>query len=68
MVHDSYLCNSKFIKGSHPAVFPTQRISGPNFTLPKTRNFVGNNKVFPSIDKVCPQECRPKEHQDWKLC
>ena len=68
MVHDSYLCQSNFIKGSHPAAFPTQRISGANFTLPKTRNFVGNNYRAPKIAIECPEECRPKDHKDWKLC
>jgi hypothetical protein len=68
MVHDSYLCQSKFIKGSHPAAFPTQRISGANFTLPKVRNIVGNNQKSPSMDLECPLQCRPKEHRDWKLC
>jgi len=68
MVHDSYLCNSNFIKGSHPAAFPTQRISVSNFSLPETRNFVGNNQFSPSINFECPGECRPKEHKDWKMC
>jgi len=66
LVHDSYLCQSSLIKGSKQAPWPTQRHSGPNFTLPVEPNFVGN--VDFSITKECPQICRPKEHQDWMLC
>ncbi len=68
LVHDSYLCQTKLIKGSKQAAFPTQRISGENFTLSRTRNFVGNNKRFATIAIDCPEECRPQDHKNWKWC
>jgi hypothetical protein len=35
LVHDSYFCqSSSFLRGSITMPFPTQRVSGPNFTLP----------------------------------
>jgi hypothetical protein len=69
LAHDSYLCQSTFISGSIIVPFPTQRLSGPNFTKPKSEvpNFVGNTGNY-AIDKVCPVACRPKNHSDWKLC
>jgi len=67
MVHDSYHCqSSSLVKGSMPAPWPTQRISGPNFTEPNEPNFVGNVEF--AITFECPESCRPKDHQDWKLC
>lgn len=66
MVHDSYNCQSSLMKGSIPAPWPTQRLSGPNFTLPSTPNFVGNTEFAINIE--CPKKCRPKDHQEWKLC
>lgn len=66
MVHDSYNCHTKLMKGTKPAPWPTQRLSGPNFTLPSSPNFVGNTNS--SINIECPESCRPKDHQDWKLC
>ncbi len=35
VVHDSYLCIYGYLKGALPLPFPTQRLSGENFTLPE---------------------------------
>ena len=69
LAHDSYLCQEFFIRGSITVPFPTQRLSGPNFTLPipEVPNFVGNTGNY-AINIVCPEACRPKNHKDWKLC
>jgi hypothetical protein len=34
VVHDSYLCIYGYLKGALSLPFPTQRLSGENFTLP----------------------------------
>ena len=63
------LCFS-FIGWTDPAqqvAFPTQRISGPDFSLPNEPNFVGNTGDF-AIAIECPEDCRPTDHKDWKLC
>ena len=56
--HDSYTCKSyPYTKG-----FPTQRQKEPN-------NFVGS--MFNgngTLWEICPEKCRPKEHQDWIHC
>jgi len=69
VVHDSYLCQGLFIKGALSLPFPTQRLSGPNFTIPGIGipNFVGNTGNY-AINHTCPEECRPKNHKDWLLC
>jgi hypothetical protein len=70
LVHDSYLCRSEFyMRGAKSAPFPTQRVSGPNFTLPDPvePNFVGNTGNY-AINEKCPVECRPENHKDWILC
>ena len=70
LVHDSYLCVSDlYMKGAKSAAFPTQRVSGPNFTLPNPiePNFVGNTGNY-AINEKCPVECRPETHKDWILC
>lgn len=66
LIHDSYFCKTMFIKGK-TVPFPTQRLSGPNFTIPNEPNFVGNVGTYGEA-KVCPVDCRPKDHQDWMLC
>ncbi len=66
LIHDSYFCNTFFIKG-RTVPFPTRRVSGPNFTRPDAPNFVGNIGTYGEA-KVCPPGCRPREHQDWLLC
>ena len=69
VVHDSYLCLISNIKGALPLPFPTQRLSGPNFTKPSggVPNFVGNTGNY-AISDICPEECRPKDHKDWLMC
>lgn len=57
LVHDSYFCK-KF--GGLP--FPFQR-EGDCF-VGATNNC---NKYYPHL-YVCPNECRPKDHQDWIYC
>lgn len=66
LIHDSYFCNTFFIKG-RTVPFPTQRVSGPNFTRPAAPNFVGNVGTY-GEDKICPVACRPRDHKDWLLC
>ena len=70
VVHDSYLCQVDILmKGKLNLPFPTQRLSGPNFTMPAPvePNFVGNTGNY-AIDDVCPIDCRPADHKDWLLC
>jgi hypothetical protein len=64
LVHDSYLCNSRLIKGSMPLPWPTQR---QHYSDPSIPNFVGNTEDF-GILFECPVECRPEDHKDWKTC
>ena len=58
--HDSYLC--KYYPGSIP--YPSQRsatnefIGCPKFTIEEAC----------SVPKVCPKDCRPRDHQDWIYC
>ena len=69
--HDSYHCN--VFKSPFNRPFPTQRKSGPDFSYIEEWNFVGSNGGTIYLDAwdstmLCPEECRPKEHQDWLLC
>ena len=65
LVHDSYLCKSRYMKGSKAAPFPTKR----QYTSRKYKNpnFVGNTGTY-GIRIKCPKECRPNDHQDWEFC
>ena len=69
VVHDSYLCLQGYLEGALQLPFPTQRLSGQNFTKPApgVPNFVGNTGND-AIVHVCPVQCRPKDHKDWLLC
>jgi len=60
MVHDSYLCKRSTFGGVEPRPFPTRREKGPY-------NFVGAAGPM-ELKTVCPEECRPPDHQDWTLC
>ena len=64
LVHDSYLCQSEFLKGSQNKAFPSQRIIEANSSVP---NFVGNTAKY-GIEIECPTKCRPEDHQDWLYC
>ena len=64
LVHDSYLCQSGYLKGSQIEAFPSQRISGANSSV---INFVGNTSKY-GIQIECPTKCRPKNHQGWLYC
>lgn len=67
LVHDAYHCTSNLVKGSIPKPWPSKRDfvrNDKNKTLP---NFVGNTG-WDGIAFECPPECRPKDHQDWKIC
>jgi hypothetical protein len=71
IAHDSYLCQT--YPGPFNRAWPTQRISGPNFTAPtdsSVNNFVGSNGGCITLKKhkTCPKPCRPKNHQNWLLC
>lgn len=68
VAHDSYLCRAYKSEFNRP--WPTQRISGPNFTEPDVLNFVGSNggKISMKTHGPCDAQCRPKDHQDWLLC
>ena len=64
-VHDSYLCQeARLIKGSQSSAFPIQRTDSSS----KKANFVGNTRGSLPITFECPDECRPRDHKDWKLC
>ena len=62
-IHDAYLCSWL---GGDP--WPSKR--------PVYNCFVGCSHCCDQIeqsdsfkyDKVCPEECRPKNHQDWIYC
>lgn len=68
VAHDSYLCLQYPTKFNRP--WPSQRLSGPNFTMPQSENFVGANGGRISLQNhgACPLQCRPQNHQDWILC
>ena len=68
VAHDSYFCQYFASEFNRP--WPTQRISGPNFTAPENLNFVGSKGEAIGLDNhwECPLECRPKNHSDWLLC
>ena len=63
VIHDSYTCKIKRLKGSEMRPFPTRRLYGKY-------NFVGSNggNITLQKDGPCPKECRPKEHKEWLLC
>ena len=63
VIHDSYTCKIKRLKGSEMRPFPTRRLYGKY-------NFVGSNgsNITLQKDGPCPKECRPIEHQEWILC
>ena len=60
--HDSYLCY--WLGGE---AFPSQRVGdcfvGCTDCCNRTKEF--ENRKY---DKVCPKECRPKDHQEWIYC
>lgn len=69
--HDAYKCKAFGRRGGVMRPFPTQRLSGKNFThVPD--NFVGSNGGSVGADKqrshICPVDCRPEGHKDWMLC
>ena len=70
VAHDSYHCHH--FPSEHNRPWPTQRISGPDFSAPGEKNFVGNNDIFRTISMKtygeCPKQCRPKNYLDWLLC
>ena len=68
VAHDSYLCHHFASDFNRP--WPTQRISGPDFSAPEVLNFVGSNggKITLANHGECPKQCRPKNHPDWLLC
>ena len=64
LVHDSYNCQSGLIKGSVSEAWPSERTLSEDPSLP---NFVGNTGDF-SIAIECPEQCRPENHKDWRMC
>ena len=67
MAHDSYFCK-KFPGEIYP--YPSQRRFGAgNFIGAITTN---NDSITGSLPLTkefeCPQECRPKDHTEWKHC
>ena len=63
LIHDSYTCKNKSLRGVDVRPFPTRRLHGKY-------NFVGSNggNITLSKDGPCPKQCRPIEHQDWVVC
>jgi len=63
VIHDSYTCKIKYLRGTDVRPFPTRRLHG-------RYNFVGSNggNITIKKDGPCPKECRPILHQDWLLC
>jgi hypothetical protein len=66
--HDSYLC-FLFPEGTHRP-WPTKRLASDDFSQGMVNNFVGANGGSISLEshKMCPEECRPRDHKDWLLC
>ena len=62
--HDSYNCLRFANKSYHTDVrpYPTQRPVG-NFNHAAASMF--RNRP---LDEICPEECKPREHQDWTIC
>ena len=63
VIHDSYTCKIKRLRGTDIRPFPTRRLHGKF-------NFVGSNggNITLAKDGPCPRECRPKEHYNWIVC
>jgi len=60
LAHDSYLCKQASYGCKELRPFPSRRETGPY-------NFVGAAGPM-EVKSVCPEQCRPPEHQDWTLC
>ena len=63
VIHDSYTCNSKRLRGTDVRPFPTRRLYGKF-------NFIGSNggSITLKGDGPCPQDCRPTDHKEWLVC
>ena len=63
VIHDSYTCKIKRLKGTDMRPFPTRRLHGKF-------NFVGSNGGTITLDHdgPCPKECRPSKHKEWVVC
>ncbi len=74
VTHDSYLCREYSRPNVEMRPFPTQRNSSADFKVARVNRGFGNYVGAPSPGGItiqmgeCPKECRPKDHQDWKLC
>ena len=55
-------CCFRVYPSAHWRPFPTQRLN--NTPL----NFVGAANEGEHTEATCPEECRPRQHQDWILC
>ena len=63
VIHDSYTCKIKRLRGTVMRPFPTRRLHGKF-------NFVGSNggNITLKQDGPCPEECRPMNHKEWVVC
>lgn len=66
IAHDSYSCRHftqhRGNRDPYHRAFPTKRLKGKN-------NFVGSNGgELTKENGICPELCRPEDHQDWTLC
>ena len=56
--HDAYSCSN--FPNTSP--FPTERKL-------ETNNYVGAISAYGDIlNVICPTQCRPEKHPEWKLC
>ncbi len=74
VTHDSYLCKRYNNSNLEMRPFPTQRNSSADFKVAGVNEGFGNYVGAPGPGGItiemgeCPRECRPQDHQDWKLC
>lgn len=63
-IHDSYTCQSL---GGEP--FPSKRPTNINcFVGCKNKCCDENQNQTAIVSPVCPESCRPKDHNDWQYC
>ena len=66
VIHDSYTCHKRGLRGTDIRPFPTKRLQQRHNYVGDY--FVGKGEITVKKHGACPVQCRPKEHQDWLIC